>query len=357
MGESLGNPTLPPALRTNLETSYAAADERRREIEAQLHRIDHHDGRVVDLIDPTQVLARLDRLDKVLASNNPTHGNLELSLFIDRIDCDADGQVCLRMCKLGLTPDAIDLLADDSTPTEPTNSTEAPVSKSTSTPRRRSRLRVTSAECDDSDLRELADFAGDPNRFAGLPETWFWNDTFEIPVRRHWSDEYAEAVFRRKQETKCSNSELEGEFQKSIPTIRRALKNYVRQNPEAAGQIDLQRMAPRKPRIKIEAFADEAFQLWRAGASKVKLAKKYECSPPTLDKALALGAKRAGLPLTKDVDRRVERIATVRTHFERGLTLPEIADEMKLSTPTIAVYLRASFRAEGKPVPKMRRRR
>ena len=44
----LGNPTLPPAMRTNLETSYAAADERRREIEAQLHRIDHHDGHVVD---------------------------------------------------------------------------------------------------------------------------------------------------------------------------------------------------------------------------------------------------------------------------------------------------------------------
>ena len=69
------------------------------------------------------------------------------------------------------------------------------------------------------------------------------------------------------------------------------------------------------------------------------------------------GAKRAGLPLTKDVDRRVERIATVRTHFERGLTLPEIAEEMTLSTRTIAVYLRASFRAEGKSVPRMGRRR
>ena len=134
-------------------------------------------------------------------------------------------------------------------------------------------------------LRALADFAADPFRFAGLPENWFWDDTFEIPVRQHWSAEYAEAVFHRKQETKCSNLQLADEFQKTIPTIRRALKNYVRQHPEAAGEIDLRRMGPRKPRIKIELFADKAFQSWCAGASKVKLAKKFKCSTPTLDKA------------------------------------------------------------------------
>ena len=42
--QSLGNPSLPPVLRTNLETNYAAAEERHREIEDQLHRIDHHEG-------------------------------------------------------------------------------------------------------------------------------------------------------------------------------------------------------------------------------------------------------------------------------------------------------------------------
>jgi hypothetical protein len=36
-----------------------------------------------------------------LARNNPTLGNLELSMHIDRIDCYDDGKVVLRTCKLG----------------------------------------------------------------------------------------------------------------------------------------------------------------------------------------------------------------------------------------------------------------
>jgi hypothetical protein len=58
------------------------------------------------------VLSRVEKLADVLAANNPTMGNLELSFHIDRIDCFSDGRVEMRTCKLGALTGAADLVAD-----------------------------------------------------------------------------------------------------------------------------------------------------------------------------------------------------------------------------------------------------
>jgi hypothetical protein len=64
------------------------------------------------VLDESEVLARIHTLSDVLANNNPTRGNLELSPHIDRITCSRDGSVELRVCKLGSLPDVIDMLDD-----------------------------------------------------------------------------------------------------------------------------------------------------------------------------------------------------------------------------------------------------
>ncbi len=63
------------------------------------------------MVDAQQVVDRLNRLAEVLAAQNPSHTNLELSLHIDAIRCYQDGRVVVRTCKLGGLAGSTDLLA------------------------------------------------------------------------------------------------------------------------------------------------------------------------------------------------------------------------------------------------------
>ena len=63
------------------------------------------------LLDPRQVLERMNRLAEVLASGNVTFGNLELGRHIDRIAAYPDGHVVMRTNKLGVFEGASVLLS------------------------------------------------------------------------------------------------------------------------------------------------------------------------------------------------------------------------------------------------------
>ena len=130
------------------------------------------------VIDPQQVVERLGRLDDVLASNNPTLGNLELSLHIDRIECYSDGRVVMRTCKLGVLADVGPLLTENME-----IAGEAPIKESSERvrPRRRARLRTDGHGDHRDDLKAAAYMAADPDRFDGLPDKWFWSDQFQMP--------------------------------------------------------------------------------------------------------------------------------------------------------------------------------
>ena len=77
------------------------------------------------------------------------------------------------------------------------------------------------------------EFALDPERFAGLPPQFFWTDTFQIGKRMTWPEAHAEEVYRRWKEDGLSKVRLAQEFEKSIPTIREAIRiAQRRQAPE-----------------------------------------------------------------------------------------------------------------------------
>ena len=181
-------------------------------------RTAHHHQCVEVVVDSEQALDCLGRLPEVLALNNPTLGNLELSLHIDRIDCFEGGTVVMRTCKLGALTGAVEMLANDTTQqVAPADAGGDGVDRAT--PRRRVRLRVDGG----ADVRAAANTAADPNRFAGLDEQWFWEDTFSIPEKTCWAKEHAAEVAEARAEG-MTMERLAECFRKTVPTIRAALR-------------------------------------------------------------------------------------------------------------------------------------
>jgi hypothetical protein len=52
------------------------------------------------------------QVNEILAAENPTRGNLELSLHIDSIRCFRGGRVVMRTCKLGALDGVAKLVAN-----------------------------------------------------------------------------------------------------------------------------------------------------------------------------------------------------------------------------------------------------
>jgi hypothetical protein len=233
--QTLGNKDLNPRIRAAIEGDWESSINREAEIETQLAEQAGRDQLVCDVLDPVAIAKRLDRLSDVLTASSPTLGNIELSMHIDRIDCFHDGHVVMRTCKLGLLGDIGELVADDAM-------LPVPLPVTGVQPRRRSRRRTQILCENDDELRSIAFAAADPGRFAGLPEQWFWADTFEIPGRNmSWAAANAEAVFKRRQESKLSFGQLAKEFLRTKPTVRAAVQSYLQQHPD---EVDVVKLRP-----------------------------------------------------------------------------------------------------------------
>lgn len=355
--KSLGNRELAPALRTVIEADWAAALDRVAEIEALLAAENVDQEQAEALVEPDQVLCRLNKLASVLAQNSPTLGNLELSLHIDRIQCSADGEVTMRTCKLGSLPDGVAMLAESPQPAAGTDS-GAGNSKPPPKPRRRGRLRVDESDDDDEELEAARDFVTDPRRFAGLGDEWFWMDRFQVPDGPlSWVARNAEAVFQRRQEARLSFDKLGDEFGVSGPTARAATQHYLAEHPGAVDAVRLRPGGKRPPKFDVAEFAVEARQLWEAGWSKLRLASKYACSTSVIDRALAHAYAQSGSSMPERIDRNKNRVEHARRMLDTGMALAEIARTLNISTTTARDFLRRSFQAENKSMPDLRRTR
>jgi hypothetical protein len=229
---SLGNPQLPVAVRGEIEGRFAQAKRRQQDLEQALNAERALQRHLERALDPAEVIDQLRRLDEVLAGYNPTLTNLELSKHIDAIVCHPDGRVELRGTRLGLFEGAVELLSRDggaagSAPT--TTGGFRPVK-----PRRRGRLRVPTLSADHNDALGAPDTGLDPGRFAGLPEAFFWTESFVMPQRVCWAKEHAEEVYHAKVSTGLSFEKLVGRFGKSRPTLQHAWNIAVGQRRSGA---------------------------------------------------------------------------------------------------------------------------
>jgi len=274
--QSLAKPDLSTAIRAAVETEWEEALARQRQIESLLAEEQVRGQQRSQVLDSQQIVARLNRLDEVLASNNPTYGNLELSLHIDRIDCFSDGHVELRTCKLGILGDAAELLAENA---ETTDAAAPDCDTARVRPRRRARLRTEGLPGNGDELKAAADMAADPHRFAGLPAMWFWVDTFRIPERKSWAKQYAPDVAAARA-TGLTMENLAARFGKTVPTIRASLRHAAKLD----GAINLPKKMPRSRWH--EDHAVEVAALKASGKSTLDIARHYGKSDTLIRSAL-----------------------------------------------------------------------
>ena len=355
---SLANPKLPATLRGEIETKFDEAATRRNEIDVELQQqesVSVHNQRIVDA---TKVLERLSRLDDVLAQDNPTLGNLELSMVIDRVTCHSDGTVVLRMCKLGLLPDAIDVFASLENGQAESNDA-ASTTKLRGKPRRRARLKTNGMD-NESEARARAEFVADPNRFAGLKDEWFWVECFHVPeAKTPWYIANAEEVFRRRQESKLSFDKLADEFGTTDTTIRAAMAYYLKTHPGERDNVDLPRGRGSRCSIDVGPHVMDVRRLWDEGDSKLGIGKILEWPESAVNRALRQSYAQEGKTMPTAKERRQQQIDRARQLFdgqqkEGKVSLSEIALKLHVSDVTAREYLQKSFTSEGKALPDLR---
>lgn len=147
---------------------------------------------------------------------------MELGYLIDRIKCSKDGTILVRICRFGLASELGPFLREKKGGhVEPLLSKdESGQQRRLGTPRRRSIRRV--------DDREAARFVAEPDRFAGIPDEWFWVETLQQSRRQSWSEANADKVYAMRFATdgsvKATLKELEAQLNVSRPTLRKAIE-------------------------------------------------------------------------------------------------------------------------------------
>lgn len=283
--QSLANPNMPASIRDAILSEWSEADARVQELRSRLQENENREHLVEQAVDESDIMASLGRLPEILAASNATLGNLELSLHIDRIVCHSNGQVVMRTCKVGSFTEALDMLTRTSTPPEPVDGPSEKDDQSRGVPRRRGRLRVDKSAAGKVDLRALADFAADPNRFAAIDDRWFCTDRFQLEKRKGWAEQHAAQVAARRREG-LTEAALATEFGKTIPTIHAALR-YAAQDDAALAELP--RKMPRARWHEDHALEVASFKK-ESGMGTDELASHFGKSDTTIRKALAHAA-------------------------------------------------------------------
>jgi len=350
---TLSKPDLSALVRAQVEQQLDIALKRQQEIDVSLELLASGVKHVEEVLDPKAVIQRLRRLEKVLADGNASDINLELAMHIDAIFVHPDGKVVMRSNRLGIFEGVTELLAGNNSDDGPLDDPGDERNGFQIRPRALSRRRTTGP----AESSKLVKVDGMIEGHVKLPEKWVDETVFHMPKLTSWAEDHAEEVFQRRQEAKLSYAKLASEFGVTPPTARAAVQHYLASHPEAKDEVNLPRGGKRPPKFDLSEFGHEARNLWEAGWSKLKLADKYGCSSPTVDKALAWSYAQDGQKMPAEQNRREAKIRQARSMLDDGQSLEDIAKSLDVSDVTARQYLKESFAAEGQPMPDLRKRR
>ncbi len=235
---SLRKKDLPLSLRERLEKSFAKLMSEIDELDGQIRNSQETTQSLESILDVRTVLENLQGLHDVLAHGDVTDGNAQLSLHIEGIYCDADRNVKMRTCKLGIFAGAIEMLsrrddsaskvtADIATDHLPgdLNVQPSPTARQYRvTSRRRPRLRISQSDSSDGAVERFPTTCH--KRFRNLSPNWFWTDPVLIERRVPWAEANAWTVWQRHlQQPTLSGNKLAKAFpQASRPTVMHAMR-------------------------------------------------------------------------------------------------------------------------------------
>jgi DNA invertase Pin-like site-specific DNA recombinase len=275
--ETLSKTDLPSLVRTQVERQTCIALERKQEIEVGLNLLAGKTKHVDTVLDLGAAIDRLQHLDDVLASGNPSDINVELSLHIESILVHPNGTVVMRTNRLGIFEGAAEILAGDPVDICAVDCTDEQPEGSQIRPRALSRRRTTRV----ADTSPLAKADGVMEELVPLPEKWVDEAIFRMPELVSWAEEHAIEVAERRV-LGLTVDQLSKEFDKTPPTIRSALRH-------AAAMDERFRGLPKKmPRARWhEDRALDVAAKKAEGLSTNDLAAFFQRSAPTILKALA----------------------------------------------------------------------
>ncbi len=242
---SLANADLPLTLRRELERLISESQNECANLEHQLAELDNLSTAGSKALDPQKVLDKLNCLSDVLQSNCPGRGNIELSGYIDAINCHPNGKIALRMFKLGaldrFDPEVAQLHALFVTPSKSlgvVSQTPLDEEKSTNSdqgdiipgkPQIRKRRQFKPLNTDDlMETSARAEAMMEIDRFAAFGPEFFWTEEFHLPVELPWHELNADAVAEYKAEGHTYD-ETCIRFGRSKPIILKAIRHASRQ--------------------------------------------------------------------------------------------------------------------------------
>ncbi|CAN5337956.1 hypothetical protein BH11PLA2_BH11PLA2_50260 [soil metagenome] len=226
LAQTISKPDLHTEVRVFTENELLKVSQRQRKAEDGLQALQFQSESSRVTLNPAEIVSGLNRLSELLAGENATRTNIELSRHIDSIRCYPDGRVVIRVCKFGaFYVEQFEKSANArAVATTGKNQTHrAP------RPRRRSARQLTSDDAG-PELRDIADRATDIDRFAGLDDDWFWEDTLTVPGPTCWSKENAMQVAALR-EKGWSQDRLARHFNVQPSTIRNALDFALEADP------------------------------------------------------------------------------------------------------------------------------
>jgi DNA invertase Pin-like site-specific DNA recombinase len=233
--DSLGKSDLSPLLRQDLERDYDKAGQEKIRLEAEKDAAEAIENQLRTTLNPAQVLEGLKKLGQVLGQDNATQLNIELAKHIESITCHADGRVFLKGTYLGVFEGAVDLLSNSdaaaAAPASPQQGTES--SGYVKVKKRRLTHRKINPFLSDGSMAANAENALDPERFAGLAESFKWEEKFVLPQKTCWAADHAEEVLAYMEAHPDSSwDDYVAHFGKSKPTLRNA-KNIALRSRES----------------------------------------------------------------------------------------------------------------------------
>lgn len=283
---SLGDRDLLPAVRSMLAKKSNEAQTELGRLAAEIDALAASERIEAEVLNPEIIMAKLQRLAEMMLGANPSATSLLLAQHIEGIHCFRDGRCELKVCKLGALAGDLEFIpgVEGAAKTQQV----ALGSGAEFIPRRRTRRDARVAIHDDELLDATNDFAVDPHRFAGMPKEWFVSHILQIPAPTSWARRNAAAVAAYRQEHHASMAELASQFNVSIPTVRKALREAEKSEAtKLTGKLKTRPNMRNWARLNATKVAEF---MGRDGATIQAAVMHFKKSQPTIKRALQFAA-------------------------------------------------------------------